>query len=334
MAASSCEPKRCSAYAQDLRWRMVYERQVLGLTYHNIGANLHVDPSTVYRTVQHFLNTGTVDKKKYNSDNLPRKLNDVIQLLILQLVLDRPGIILREIQDEVMEVAGVDLAESTICQFLHTQNFSRQKMRITATQRDEALRAVFASELSIYKADMFIFMDETGSNRRDAMRRYAYSWRGKPAVAQKLLVRGHHLSAIAIMSTVGVLDCEIVDGAVDGNVLYQFVQNRILPHLMPFDGSNPHSIVVLDNASVHHVDGIADLIQGVGALVMYLPPYSPDFNPIEELFSKLKCTIKSYERELQYQCMELEEIVLSSFCHITAEDCCGWIANSGIYVMH
>lgn len=120
MAASSCEPKRCSAYAQDLRWRMVYERQVLGLTYHNIGANLHVDPSTVYRTVQHFLNTGTVDKKKYNPDNLPRKLNDVIQLLILQLVLDRPGILLREIQDEVMEVAGVDLAESTICQ-LYTE---------------------------------------------------------------------------------------------------------------------------------------------------------------------------------------------------------------------
>ena len=43
----------------------------------------------------------------------------------------------------------------------------------------------------------------------------------------------------------------------------------ILPNLMPFDGTNPHSIVVLDNASVHHVDGVADLIQGVGALVMY-----------------------------------------------------------------
>ena len=124
---------------------MVYEREALGLTYHSIGVNLQVDPSTVYRTVQHFLNTGTVDKKKYNPDNLPRKLNDEIQLLILQLVLDRPGIMLREIQDEVLEVAGVDLAESTICQFLHTQNFSRQKMHITAMQKDEALRALFAS---------------------------------------------------------------------------------------------------------------------------------------------------------------------------------------------
>ena len=67
---------------------------------------------------------------------------------------------------------------------------------------------------------------------------------------------------------------------------------------------------------------------------MYLPPFLPDYNPIEELFSKLKSIIKSYESELQSQAITLEDIVLSSFCHITAEDCCNWIANSGIYVMH
>ena len=58
--------------------------------------------------------------------------------------------------------------------------------------------------------------------------------------------------------------------------------------------SNPHSIIILDNSSIHHVDGIADMIQEVGALVMYLPPYH--YNPIEELFSKYqvprKATIK------------------------------------------
>ena len=85
---------------------------------------------------------------------------------------------LRKIQAEVKEVAGMDLAESTICQFLHTQNFSRQKMCITATQRDKVLRALFASELSIYNADMFLFLDETGTDIQDAMCRYAYSLEG------------------------------------------------------------------------------------------------------------------------------------------------------------
>ena len=64
---------------------------------------------------------------------------------------------------------------------------------------------------------------------------------------------------------------------------------------------------------------------------MFLPPYSPDFNPIEELFSKLKKTIKWFEGQLENEEMDLETIMYSSFCQVTAEDCRGWIADSGIY---
>ena len=87
----------------------------------------------------------------------------------------------------------------------------------------------------------------------------------------------------------------------------------------------------MDNASIHHVDGITDLIQGVGVLALFLPPYSPDFNPIEELFSKLKTTIKSYVfQDVQ---LDLENIIYSAFCQITPEDCNSWITHAGIYPM-
>ena len=82
-------------------------------------------------------------------------------------------------------------------------------MRLATTQRDEALHAAFASELTVYKLDMFIFLDTTGTDRRDSLRRYAYSWRGKPVRAHRLLVRGQHLSSIALMSTNGVLDVHV-----------------------------------------------------------------------------------------------------------------------------
>ena len=108
------------------------------------------------------------------------------------------------------------------------------------SQRDESLHAMLVSEVSIYTADMFIFLDETGTDRRDALRRYAYSWRGLPALAHKLLVKGQYLSSIAIMSSSGVLDCQVAQGTVDGDVFYDFVQSRVLPHLMPFNGINPH----------------------------------------------------------------------------------------------
>ena len=331
---TSCESARCSAYSNDLRWRMVYQYEGLKLTYDAITTNLCVDTSTVWRTVQLFRSSGCVSKKQYDTSNLPRKLTDTIQLVLLQLVLERPGIVLHEIQAEIEYITGTTLGLSTICQSLYQNGFTRQRMRLAAIQRDDLLRAEFANEVSMHNdASLFVFLDETETDRRDTLRRYAYSWRGKPALAQKLILRGERLSSIAIMSTTGVLDCKITTGTVDGDVFYDFVESCVLPHLMPFDGVNPHSIVVMDNASIHHVDGIISMIEEVGALVLFLPPYSPDYNTIEELFSKLKSTIKQYETDLQMQRLDLEEIVLAAFSTITEEDCCSWINHAGIYCM-
>ncbi len=98
----------------------------------------------------------------------------------------------------------------------------------------------------------------------------------------------------------------------DGDVFYMCVQKYVLPHLMPYNGTNPHSVVIMDNASIHHVDGVVQMIQGVGALVIFLPPYSPDYNPIEEAFSKVKALVKGYETDLEMEEMDLEDIVLAA----------------------
>ena len=308
-ARVSCEPKRCSPYSEDLRWRMIYQREGLGLSYDTIARNLCVDPATVWRTVELFNQTGNVSKK-YDASNLPRKLTDTVQFFILQLVLERPGILLREIKSEVECILGLQLAESTIRQFLHAQGFTRQKMQLIAQQRDEELRSIFAAEMCIYKPEMFIFFDETGCDRRNALRRYTYSWRGKPAKCHKLLVRGQHISAIAFINMHGIMDCKMFQGAVNGDVFFDFVQDSLLPHLMPFNGVNPQSVIVMDNAAIQHVDGIVDLINEVGALVLFLPPYSPDYNPIEEAFSKLKTTIRAYEAASEMDIKHLQTILL------------------------
>ncbi len=179
---------------------------------------------------------------------------------------------------------------------------------------------------------MFI-LDETGADRRNVLGRYAYSWRGKPAQSHRLLVRGDHLSSVAFMSTRGVLDCKVVHGSADGDKFYEIVRETLLPHLMPFNGSNPHSVMVMD-ASIHHVEGIREMINSVGALLLYLPPYSPDYNPIEELFSKLKSSIKIYEQECDAQEMDIEDIVYAAYSHITPEDCQSWIADSHLYCIN
>ena len=72
------------------------------------------------------------------------------------------------------------------------------------------------------------------------------------------------------------------------------MQKQLLP-LLPFDGVNPHSVVIMDNCSVHHIQETVSMIEEVGAIVQFLPPYSPDLNPIEEAFSKVKSQLKHIE---------------------------------------
>ena len=100
---------------------------------------------------------------------------------------------------------------------------------------------------------------------------------------------------------------------------------------MPFDGYNPHSIVIMDNCSIHHVPGIKEMIEETGALLLFLPPYSPDFNPIEEAFSKVKSVLRKLDQEAEVF-EDTEELVLAAFSTITPQDCQQWIRHAGIYM--
>ena len=326
---TSCEPKRCSAYSDDLRWRMVWQKEGLGLSHRDVATNLSVDKCTVKRIVDHFKLSGCVSKKPYPTHRAARKLILPAQLLILQLVLDQPAHYLDEIQRELKRLLLIDVDISTICRFLHKCGFTRQKLRTVALQQDQFLRQQFMCDMSAYSTDMFIFIDETGSDNRNALRKYGYSLRGKTPVSHALLVRGERASAIACMSNSGLLDVQTIIGTSDGDTFYKFVHTHLLPHLMPFNGTNPHSIVILDNCSIHHVPEVAKAVQDVGSLLIFLPPYSPDLNPIEELFSKVKKVMKSSQLELSQ--IDIETLLLASFATVTTEDCRGWIRHSKVY---
>lgn len=106
--------------------------------------------------------------------------------------------------------------------------------------------------------------------------------------------------------------------------LIEFVENSVISNLMPFDGYDPRSVLIMDNCSIHHVDEATALIQQTGALaeVHWLPTYSPDFNPIEEAFSKTKIMMKAMELEMQVL-QDIDTIVYAAFLTITPADCEG-----------
>ena len=86
---------------------------------------------------------------------------------------------------------------------------------------------------------------------------------------------------------------------------------------------------MLENCTIHHAEEITAAIESIGALLLYLPPYSPDFMPIE-LFSKVKSSMKALESEHQTG-IDLETIILAAFSTVTDEDCQQCIINAGIY---
>ena len=201
IASYSCQPGRRSAYHSDLRWRMIWQREVQGLSLQRVDSNLSVDPSTVQRTTRRFELSGTVDKKRY-----------------IHLVLKKPGIYLKEIQQDLLWQFDLDISAASLCNFLKKSNFTRKKMQLIALQRDKELRSAFLSDVSIYNS--------IGCDRRDAIRRYGYGVRGKRVKCQKLLVRGERISAIAAMTTEGLLDVKIVRGSVTGDKFNEFVEKQ------------------------------------------------------------------------------------------------------------
>ena len=321
------EPGRTKAYNCDLRWCIVWQKHLNNSSIREISRNLCVSPATVSRILARFERTGTVDPTK-RSNNQVRLLHEHDIFLLVQLVCDNPSIYLGEVQFELQRATGTIAHASTICRTLKKLGFTRKRLQLVALQRSDVLRARFQADVSTFSSEMFLFVDETGCDRRNALRKFGYSVRGKPAISVRLLSKGKRYSAIGIMSTSALLDCYVVEESVNGDVFYDFVQRSLLPLLMPFNGVNPNSIVVMDNCSIHCLDEVVQLINSVGALVLFLPPYSLDLNPIEHCFSKVKSFLLANENAAQ-TVQDIKLLIIAAFASITCNDCRGWSRNCG-----
>jgi transposase len=131
-----------------------------------------------------------------------------------------------------------------------------------------------------------IFIDETGINLA-LTRIYARSVEGMRAYGERPHQRGQNVSLIGAIALKGFVGAMTVEGGTNGDVFRVFVEQILVPCLWP------GAVVVMDNLSAHKVKGIQESIEASGASVIYLSPYSPDFNPIENCWSKLKEYLRS-----------------------------------------
>jgi transposase len=130
-----------------------------------------------------------------------------------------------------------------------------------------------------------IFLDESGVNLA-MVRLYARALKGKRARGEKPQKRGKNISLVAALSIREVVASLNVYGAVDGVTFEAFVVHKLIPKLWE------NACVVMDNAKIHQGEMVREFIEQVGAKLIYLSPYSPEFSPIENLWSKVKSILR------------------------------------------
>ncbi len=189
-----------------------------------------------------------------------------------------------------------------------------------ASERDEWLRAAWRALVAgALDVDRLVFVDEMGTNT-SLTSLYAWSRRGERALASVPRNWGANITLLASMSAEGMGPCLAVEGSTTREVFEVYLERALAPSL------RPGQVVVMDNLSSHKGSQVRELIEEKGCELRYLPPYSPDLNPIEEAFAKLKALLRragarTYEA--------LIEAMGRSLDAVTASDARGFFEHRG-----
>ncbi len=181
------------------------------------------------------------------------------------------------------------------------------------------LREKFLAWLLTVDPTRLVFIDETGSNIA-MTRTYGRAKRGERLNERVPRNRGTVITIIGALTVAGFMAPMTIEGGTTKEVFLAWVREVLIPGLQPGD------YVVMDNLGAHRVKEVKTLLEAAGACAVYLPPYSPDLNPIELCWSKLKEYLRSVKARTRE---ELDRAVGDVLQLVTDEDAIGWFKHSG-----
>ncbi|HEX2097971.1 MAG TPA: IS630 family transposase [Rubrobacteraceae bacterium] len=200
-----------------------------------------------------------------------------------------------------------------------------KKRSLGAGERDEFLRAAWRLFVAgKVNAERMVFVDEMGTNV-SLSPLYGWSRRGERAFGSTPRNWGKNLTLLASITVVeGIGPCLAVEGATTRVVFEAYLERALAPSL------RPGQVVVMDNLSAHKGGRVREIIESRGCELLYLPPYSPDLNPIEEAFSKVKGLMRRAEARTRAGLVEVMGRALDA---VTARDARGFFEHRGYPTM-
>jgi transposase len=308
------------AYSYDLRERVVRACDEGRGTRQQIADLFGVSTAWIRRLLQRRRQTGSFAAKPH-AGGPPPKMNPQRCERLAVLVTEQPDATLAELRDRL----GAAVHRSTVARTLIRMALTVKQKVLYASEQDRPdvrhKRATYQGRAARIDPSRFVFLDETGVNT--AMTRL----RGRAPRGQRLVGKvpqGHWqmTTLVAGIRADGIVAPFALTGAMDAVAFESYVEQILVPCLRPGD------IVVLDRLSAHRGSAVGRAIRGAGAGVWYLPPYSPDYNPIEPIWAKVKGQLRRVEARTTEALWEALPPALGT---VTAQDCQHCFAHCGYH---
>lgn len=200
---------------------------------------------------------------------------------------------------------------------------SAEKKSLRAAEQDrpdvKAQRAAWREKTAAVNLGRLVFLDESGA-KTNMTRLYGRSFDGARLVDST--PHGHWCTTtlLSAIRREGALAAVTIEGATDADVFTTYVQQVLVPELRPGD------IVVMDNLAPHKMPRVIAAVEAAGAEVWFLPPYSPDLNPIEKMWSKIKAYLRKVKARTEGT---LNAAISAAFATVTESDIINWFASCG-----
>lgn len=230
-----------------------------------------------------------LDKKR----GRPKKDLTIIKNEISRMLLQDNSFVQSEIASELRK-KNITISQSSISRILKDMNYTRKRLVKIPIERNCSTiltkRQEYARTIEYLPNENLVFLDETGCNLH-ITRNYGYSPLNTKAYKVVRGNRGQNISCMVAIKNTGVISFDIRDGSFDGDSFIQYINEKLSDHFM----NNPNDILIMDNCRFHHRKDVIELLERKRIGFMFLPPYSPQLNPIEEYFSFFKASLASME---------------------------------------
>lgn len=310
------------AISMDLRQRIVEAYQRKEGSMRALAQRFKVAKNTVFFLIKKYRETGNIAPKPVGGCPPTQTTHQNMQI-VKELLTEDNDATLSELCQRLQERTGKPISISSMHRLIKKLGWTWKKKTTHATEQEtpEVKEARDNYKLWFWSVlvENLVFIDETGL-QLNMTRSHARSKKGTRAKGSQPKKRGKSVTMIGAMALRGVLTSVLMSGGgTDNQAFLCFIKQFLLPVLWV------GAIVVMDNLNVHHNKAVQELIESMGAKVVFLPTYSPEFNPIELLWSKLKAFIRKHEPRTRE---ELEEVVAQALDTVSLEDILSWFIEA------